>query len=77
MVLGQVARLTLVGGMTGIVAALALGRAAESLLFGLDGHDPVVIIAAVSILAIVALGAGYIPAWRAPRVDPMRALRYE
>jgi predicted permease len=77
MVLGQVARLTLVGGVTGIVAALALGRAAESLLFGLDGHDPVVIIAAVSILAIVALGAGYIPAWRASRVDPMRALRYE
>jgi ABC-type antimicrobial peptide transport system permease subunit len=77
MVLGQVARLTAIGGAIGLAAALALGRAAESLLFGLDGHDPRVILSAVSILAVVAFAAGYIPAWRAARVEPMRALRYE
>jgi len=77
MVLRQVGRMTIIGGIVGIVAALALGKAAQSLLFGLDGHDPVVIASSAVALALVALAAGYIPALRASKVDPMRALRYE
>ncbi|MGH7719430.1 MAG: ABC transporter permease [Gemmatimonadaceae bacterium] len=77
MVLGQVARMALIGGAIGVVAALGLGRAARSLLFELEGHDPLVIAGAAVVLALVALGAGYIPALRASRVQPMQALRYE
>ena len=77
MVLKQVGRMILIGGAIGIVAALGLGRAARSLLFGLEGHDPLVIATVALLLTGVALGAGYVPALRASRVDPMRALRYE
>ncbi|HEY0971403.1 MAG TPA: ABC transporter permease [Gemmatimonadales bacterium] len=77
MVLRQVGVMVLVGGVVGVAAALALGRAARSLLFGLEGHDPLVVALSVLALALVALGAGYIPALRASRVDPMQALRYE
>jgi predicted permease len=77
MVLRQVGIMTLVGCTIGVAAALALGRAAASLLFGLEGHDPVVVVLSVLLLAVVALGAGYIPARRASRVNPMQALRYE
>lgn len=77
MVLRQVARMTLIGGAIGIAAALALGYAARSLLFGLAGHDPAVVASAAIVLGLVALGAGYIPALRASRVEPMQALRYE
>ncbi|MEW5915148.1 MAG: ABC transporter permease [Gemmatimonadota bacterium] len=77
MVLRQVGVLTLIGGVIGMVAAIGLGRAARSLLFRLEGHDPVVLVLATVLLAAVALGAGYLPARRASQVDPMRALRYE
>jgi predicted permease len=77
MVLGQVGRMVLVGGAIGIVVALALGRAAGSLLYGVEGHDPVVVAAGVLLLALVAMGAGYLPARRAASVDPMIALRAE
>ncbi len=77
MVLGQVLRMMLVGGGIGLVAAVGLGHAASSLLFGLQGHDPLVFALAVVALSMVALGAGYIPARRASRVDPVQALRYE
>jgi predicted permease len=77
MVLKQVGRMLVVGGIIGVVVALGLGRAAQSLLFGLEGYDaPVVGIVAV-LLGLVGFGAGYIPAVRASRVDPMEALRYE
>ncbi|UCC82154.1 MAG: ABC transporter permease [Gemmatimonadota bacterium] len=77
MVLWQVGRMTLIGGVLGIVAGLLLGRAARSLLFGLEGNDPVVVAVVAVLLTGVALGAGYVPALRASRVDPMKALRYE
>jgi predicted lysophospholipase L1 biosynthesis ABC-type transport system permease subunit len=73
----RVGMMTLVGGVIGIAGAIALGRAAQSLLFELQGHDPVVIIFSVVALALVAFGAGFIPAMRASRIDPMQALRYE
>lgn len=77
MVLGQVGRMMAVGGVLGIAAALGLGRAARSLLYGIEGHDPWVVAAVCLLLGVVALGAGYLPALRASRVDPMVALRYE
>jgi predicted permease len=77
LVLRQMGRMLLVGGVLGGLAALGLGRAAASLLWGLEGHDPTVLAAATVALAVVALGAGWIPARRASRVEPMRALRYE
>jgi predicted permease len=77
MVLRQVGMMTLVGGVIGIAGALALGRAAKSLLFELQGHDPLVVVTAAVLLVVVALVAGYIPARRASRVQPMQALRYE
>ncbi len=77
MVLRQVARMTLIGGTLGIVAAVFLGRAAESILFELEGSDPLVLTAVAVLLVGVALGAGYLPARRASEIDPMEALRYE
>ncbi|MDP2954920.1 MAG: ABC transporter permease [Longimicrobiales bacterium] len=77
MVLQQVTKMFVVGGLIGVFAALALGRAAQSLLFGLEGSDPWVVVVVAILLGAVALGAGYVPAMRASRTDPMQALRYE
>jgi predicted permease len=77
MVLRQVAIMTVIGGIIGLTAAVTLGRGARSLLYQLQTHDPLVMAAAAVVLALVALGAGYIPALRASKVDPMNALRYE
>jgi predicted permease len=77
LVLRQVAVLTVIGAAVGIAGAVAIGRGASSLLFEVKGTDPVVLAVATVVLAIVALGAGLIPAVRASRVDPMDALRYE
>ena len=76
MVLSQVGRMTLAGGTVGLVAGLGLGRIARSLLHEIDGLQPAAIAAAVMILATVALAAGFIPAHRAARIDPMAALRH-
>jgi ABC-type antimicrobial peptide transport system permease subunit len=77
MVMRQVGIMLAIGGVIGVAAAIGLGRAARSLLYGLEGHDPVVFSLSVVILMLVAVGAGYIPARRASQVDPMHALRYE
>jgi len=77
MVMRQVGLMLLVGGAVGVVFALLAGRAARSLLFELEGHDPVALALAVVLLACVALAAGWVPARRAAQVDPMHALRYD
>jgi predicted permease len=77
MVLRQVGIMTLIGGVIGVAAAVGIGRAASSLLFGLKGNDPIVFAIAAAMLGLVAFGAGYLPARRASRVEPMQALRYE
>jgi ABC-type antimicrobial peptide transport system permease subunit len=76
-VLRQVGLMTCVGAAIGLASALALGRAAESLLFQMSARDPMVFAGATIVLVAVALCAGLIPAQRAARVDPMTALRYE
>jgi ABC-type antimicrobial peptide transport system permease subunit len=77
MILKQVGWMTLIGGAIGVGVAYFLGRWAESLLFEIKGYDPTIIGAAIVTLTAVAFGAGYIPAYRASRVHPMQALRYE
>ena len=77
MVLRQVSVLLAVGGVIGLAGALALGRAASSLLYGMKGNDPGVFVLSLLVLTAVALGAGYLPARRASEVDPVQALRYE
>jgi predicted permease len=77
MVLRQVAVMAVIGIVVGATAAVLLGRAAKSLLFGVEAGDPLMLTAAVVVLAVVTLGAAYLPARRASHVDPMSVLRYE
>lgn len=77
LVLRQVGGMTLIGAAIGIAAAFAIGRAAQSQLYQLQGHDPVVFVSAVLALVLVAFAAGFMPARRAAQVDPMHALRYD
>jgi predicted permease len=77
MVMRQVGVMTVIGGAIGLAAAIGLGTLAESLLYQLKGWDPIVLAASAVSLTIVALGAGFVPALRASRVEPMIALRYE
>ena len=77
LVMRQVGVMLLIGGAIGIAGALGLGRAARSMLYQLEGHDPGAMAIAVVLLACVALAAGFIPARRAALVDPMHALRYD
>jgi len=80
-VLGEILRegmlLAAAGFVVGMAGALAAGRLMESLLHGLKPRDPAIFAATGALLALVTLLACYIPARRAARLDPMRALRYE
>ncbi|MGB2901683.1 MAG: ABC transporter permease [Candidatus Acidiferrum sp.] len=80
-VLWQVLRetlvLVLIGIMIGVPAAIGGTHLVRSMLFGLGFADPVAILFAVTLLALVAALAGFLPARRASQVDPMVALRYE
>jgi predicted permease len=77
MVMRDVLILVGVGIGVGVPAALALTSVVRSQLYGLSGHDPMTLVLATGALALVAVAAGYIPAMRASKLDPMRALRYE
>jgi ABC-type antimicrobial peptide transport system permease subunit len=77
MVLRQVALLTAIGGAIGVAVAIGAGQAARSVLFEVEGYDPMAMIGAAIVLGLVSLAAGYTPALRASRVQPMEALRYE
>jgi putative ABC transport system permease protein len=76
-VLGHVAAITALGLLAGTAAAMGAGRFIDSLLFGLPATDGAMVAVAAVLLGTAALAAGYLPARRAARVDPMVALREE
>ena len=77
MMLVQAGKMTVIGVAIGLVAALGLTRVMSSMLFGVSAHDPLTSVGGALLLTLVAMAAYYLPAWRATRVDPMVALRYE
>jgi predicted permease len=77
MVLGEGAKMTLLGVAIGLAAAFGLTRLMATMLFGVSAHDPLTLTAVASLLVLVALAACYLPARRATKVDPMVALRHE
>jgi putative ABC transport system permease protein len=77
LVLREALLLLAAGLVVGTGLALWAGRAAEKLLFGLKPNDAVTFVAAAVLLAVVAVVAGYVPARRASRMDPMQSLRVE
>jgi len=77
LVLRQVGFMTLIGSILGLGAAIGLGHLAESLLYQMKGYDAPVLVTSALALALVALAAGFVPAYRASQVDPMQALHYE
>ena len=66
-----------VGLVVGVIGALAATRLATSLLYGIPPRDPSTFVGVVTLLVLIALGAAWLPARRATRVDPMIALRSE
>ena len=77
LVLHQLGRIAIPGAVVGLIAAFFVGRAGETLLFGVKPADPMVIAVSMAVLILVGLVAGLVPALKASRIDPMRALRDE
>jgi len=77
MILRETLTLVVIGTVIGVPVAIGASRLVTSRLYGLKGADPVTLIIAVLVLAIVAVAAAYLPARRASKVDPLVALRYE
>jgi predicted permease len=77
MVFSEVAWMGFIGGVAGLVAALALGRAAAGLLFGLEATHAPAYFGATAVLVLVVSAAAYLPARQASHIDPIAALRAE
>ena len=75
LVISRGLRLTTGGVLCGAVAALLLTRLLGQLLYKVSPHDPLVFGSALALMTITALSASLLPAWRASRTDPARALR--
>jgi predicted permease len=77
LVLREVLLFIAAGVVIGVAGAIAAGRYVESQLFGVKANDPPVFAMSVAALLAAALTAAFLPAWRASRIDPVRALRHE
>ena len=77
LVLGHSGALTLIGVVGGLALALLLSRFLSAFLFGVRPADPITLIGAPIVLAVVALVASYLPAAGATRISPVEALRSE
>jgi ABC-type antimicrobial peptide transport system permease subunit len=76
-VMARGAKLICVGLILGLAGAWLLTRLIQSLLYGITAADPITFLASTILFVLIGLGACYIPAYRAARVDPIVALRYE
>jgi ABC-type antimicrobial peptide transport system permease subunit len=63
--------------LAGVAVGMLGGRFVQSQLFGVNADDPLVFTLSAMALLAAALAAGFVPAWRASRIDPIRALRWE
>jgi putative ABC transport system permease protein len=77
LVVGQGMGVALAGAGVGLVAALLLTRMMAGILYGVRPTDPVTYVTVAAVLLAIALAASWIPARRAARIDPMKALRSE
>ncbi len=77
LILGEGARMALIGVVIGLGAALGLTRVMSKMLYGVSAYDPITFVAVAGLLVLVALLACYLPARKAMHLDPMGALRYE
>ena len=75
LILGRVVVLMVVGVAVGTVISLWAGRLVAPLLFGLEPRDPITMISAITVLVVIGLIAGWLPAYRASRIDPVGVLR--
>jgi putative ABC transport system permease protein len=69
--------MTALGEVLGLAGALLLSRVMTGYVYGISSTDPVTFVAASVLLALIAILASYLPAQRASRIDPIKALRYE
>jgi ABC-type antimicrobial peptide transport system permease subunit len=77
LVMREILPVVLIGIAAGAAASLLCGRYIETQLFGIRGADPAVILTSAGAMFVVSMSAAFFPAWRASRIDPIRALRYE
>jgi predicted permease len=77
LVLGQGSQMALIGVAIGLAASFGLMRVMRKILYGISAYDPITFLGVATLLLLVALAACYLPAHKAMRIDPMRALRYE